>query len=77
MLTEPAQMQVRELHTGVNTEVWFIEGPLWRLTAQVLRILWPCDVSWDLNKYLFIYLASPGFSCSMWEFSCGTWDLVL
>ena len=57
--------------------VWFIEGPLGRLTAQVLRILWPCDVSWDLNKYLFIYLASPGFSCSMWEFSCGVWDLVL
>ena len=37
-------------------------------------------------KYLFIYLATPGLNCSMWDlqsslqhtgfFSCSMWDLV-
>ena len=25
---------------------------------------------------MFIYLAAPGLSCSMWTLSCGMWDLV-
>ena len=27
-------------------------------------------------KYLFIYLAAPGLSCSMQTLSCSIWDLV-
>lgn len=30
-----------------------------------------------LFNYLFIYLAMPGFTCSMWDLYCGTQDLVL
>lgn len=43
-ITEPAQTQWRGLHMGVNTGGCSVEGPLWRLTGTVLRILQVYDM---------------------------------
>ena len=29
------------------------------------------------KKYLFIYLAAPGLSCSTWDLRCHVWDLLV
>ena len=51
----------------------------WLLLPNLQRIGY-LAVPWSINffkKQIFIYLAAPGLSCSIWTLSCGMWDLVL